>query len=247
MSRLPSSQLAQYLVECGREDPSLLQSSGRPPAPSSGESTVLRRTPGRSVSGVSTELWHYIEDLVSMTAGTAEDAVGASRQARDAARTARRGMIAFAGLGAAGAMAGIAGLAGLHVYHTTMQRRLTELTAEVSALHSVQQQTNIQLAQLRQEYAIALRQQPELAPAVIASAAPDPMVTPAPRLPVSPAPRYAYYPPLGGYSYYPPPSPDPKPRRAYRAPARRAVVPPPRPEPPRIISLFLRDIRGLFH
>jgi hypothetical protein len=117
----PVERLAQSLLACAREQPSLLV---RPPAaddralPSLVEE--LPRSHGRpallapSRLNRPSERSPYLEELVSIAVSTAHQAEDAARRASDACALARRDRLAWAGFGVLGIVIGVAGAVDAH-------------------------------------------------------------------------------------------------------------------------------------
>ncbi len=185
------------------------------------------------------DIRQYLEDLVTIAVGSAQQAEDMSVQAREASRKARRGMAVVAGFGALGLVVGVAGFAASRSANV----RLTEVREQVSTLQNMQRQAQNQLAD------IAARTPDEHD---VAEAAPPPTVAPA-AVVTQPVPAAVESQPVPAASrspfrYYSEPWPDSRPPPQHRvytwhsspsASSRPAAV-------PQFVAEFQRNLRAIF-
>jgi hypothetical protein len=209
--RLPADALAQIMLQCASDDPTLVKRSRGPaksvqvqaklPSPAQhdpGSPLTLRSNSDRATK-------QYLEDLVSIAVASAERADDVLNQANATRRKANRAVWAFASVAAVGVVVGTAGIVSSRSGNAT-DGRLTEIASEVRSLGAQQELTNHQLAVVQSdvsdahEAAAAVQEAatPARPDAATSKAATEPQVAPVPQsqpivaVPVSPVQQATY-------------------------------------------------------
>jgi hypothetical protein len=154
--RLPADALAQLMLQCASDDPTLVKRS-RSPAKSVQVQTKLpsaaqdeSRSPLTLLSNSDRATKQYLEDLVSIAVASAERADDVLNQANATRRRANRAVWAFASVAAVGVVVGSVGLVSSRSGNAT-DGKLTEIASEVRSLGAQQELTNHQLAVVRSD------------------------------------------------------------------------------------------------
>ena len=157
---LPVEQLAQFLLGCAREDPTLLARSGVTSAGRDGRTARLQAI--KPLRAVPLQLREpgprpdpEMEELVSIALACARRAEDASRDAREVSLAARRRMSVVASLIGAGALAATVAIV-LDRYHGATDALLADVASAVNGATAMQRQTAAQIAEVRSDMA-ALR------------------------------------------------------------------------------------------
>jgi hypothetical protein len=174
--RPPANAVAQLVLQCTRDDPTLIKRSrghARTVQIQGKRLPVTRPEPGSPLmllSNADPATRQYLEDLVSIAVASSERADDVLREAYEARQQAKRATWAFASIAAIGVMAGVAGVIGkYHGY--AVDNRLSEIVGEVRSLGEQQQQASQQLAAVRSD--IAEVHQAAAAPQPTAEARPE--------------------------------------------------------------------------
>jgi len=153
-ARSPAQRLARRLLAEAKSCPALVHRSRDP-------STVTKGRSGRSfpamalLSEPALDIRQYLEDLVTIAVGSAQQARHMLIEARKVNRTARRRVAVVASFGALGLIVGIAGLAA----GRSANVRLSEVREEVGALQKLGQDIASLQQQRKAEEAAFARQQ----------------------------------------------------------------------------------------
>jgi hypothetical protein len=236
--RLPTEQLARFLMECARQDPALVGRSR--PAQPAGAPAHRREVVPKALfpiplhAGTELTINRQLEDLVSAAVASAQQAEDAFRQAQEANRAAHRRMAVFAGIGVLGILVGLAGIADNHL------RGGKALAHSESASVSPDGQAGATVRQAAAPTAAAVSEQqrkPAQGPSIGATAigategAPPPAATQAAAPVVTPPVN------RGPVVQAPPWQADTPPVRRVRTGG---------PGPAQLVAEFQRDVRGLF-
>lgn len=164
VARPPANVVAQLLLQCTRDDPTLVKRSRgqtRTAQTQAIQSPVMRPelgSPSILLASADPAAKQYFEDLVSIAIASSERADDLLRAAYEANRKAAHATWAFASIAAVsvavGLAAGAAGMVGSHQGNAT-DNRLIEIAGEVKSLGQQQQQASRQLAAVRSEIADA--------------------------------------------------------------------------------------------
>ena len=156
--RLPADALAQIMLQCASDDPTLVKRS-RSPAKSVQVHTKLppaaqheSGSPLTLLSNSDRATKQYLEDLVSIAVASAERADDVLNQANATRRKANRAVWAFASVAAVGVVVGSVGIVSSRSGNAT-DGKLTEIASEVRSLGAQQELTNHQLAVVRSDVA----------------------------------------------------------------------------------------------
>jgi hypothetical protein len=163
VARPPASVVAQLMLQCTRDDPTLVKRSrghtrtAQTPAVQTQAmlSPVTRpelRPSPMLLSNGDLATKQYFEDLVSIAVTSSERADDLLREANKASRKATYAAWAFASIAAVSVAAGAAGMIASH-HGSATDNRLTEIAGEVKSLGRQQQQASRQLAAVRSEIA----------------------------------------------------------------------------------------------
>lgn len=143
-SHLPADRLARILMDCARQDPSLL-GRARPdaagPLIEAGEQPIALPDASCSVS-------EYLENLVMIAVESARDAEATYREACETNRRSRKRELVAAGFCVVGVLAGVTGVVTARL-HAGTEAELAAVTATVQSLDERQHQTNGRLAELQ--------------------------------------------------------------------------------------------------
>ena len=152
--RLPADALAQILLQCASDDPTLVKRS-RSPAKSVQVQTQLPSaaqhesgSPLTLLSNSDRATKQYLEDLVSIAVASAERDDDVLNQANATRRKASRAVWAFASVAAVGVVVGSIGIVSSRSSNAT-DGKLTEIASEVRSLGAQQELTKDQLAVVR--------------------------------------------------------------------------------------------------
>jgi outer membrane murein-binding lipoprotein Lpp len=156
--RLPADALAQIMLQCASDDPTLVKRS-RSPAKSVQVHTKLppdaqqeSGSPLALLSNSDRATKQYLEDLVSIAVASAERADDVLNQANATRRKANRAVWAFASVAAVGVVVGSVGIVSSRSGNAT-DGKLTEIASEVRSLSAQQELTNHQFAVVRSDVA----------------------------------------------------------------------------------------------
>jgi hypothetical protein len=209
--RLPADALAQIMLQCASDDPTLVRRS-RSPAKSVQVQTKLPSTaqhesgsPLTLLSNSDRATKQYLEDLVSIAVASAERADDVLNQANATRRKANRAVWAFASVAAVGVVVGTVGVVSSRLGNAT-DGKLTEIASEVRSLGAQQELTNHQLTVVQSdvsdvhEAAAAIQEAatPARPDAAISKAETEPQVAAVPQsqpnivAPVSPVQQATY-------------------------------------------------------
>jgi hypothetical protein len=159
--RPPANVVAQLVLQCTRDDPTLVKRSRghtRTEQTQAIQSPVTRppvtraepRPPPILLSDADPATKQYFEDLVSIAVASSERADDLLREAHEASRKATHATWAFASIAAVSVVVGVAGMIGSH-HGNAADTRLTEIAGGVKSLGQQQQQASQQLAAVRSE------------------------------------------------------------------------------------------------
>ena len=143
-SHLPADRLARILLDCVRQDPSLLGRS-RPDL-----AGTLVESSGQPIAlpDASCNVSEYLENLVMIAVESARDAQATYREACESNRRSRRREWAAAVFCVVGVLAGVTGGFAARL-NTGSETQLTEVTQTLQSLNARQDQTNGRLAELQ--------------------------------------------------------------------------------------------------
>ena len=154
-SHLPADRLARILMDCARQDPSLLGRS-RPdvagPLVAAGGQPLTLNDTNCSVS-------EYLENLVMIAVDSARDAEATYREASETNRRSRRRELAAVAFCIVGVLAGVTGVIASRL-HAGTEAQLADVTATLQTLDARQNQTNGRIAELQSNVDAAAVQTP---------------------------------------------------------------------------------------
>ena len=143
-SHVPADRLARILMNCAKQDPSLL---GRSRADAAGSLVETNGQP-LALPDTSCSVSEYLENLVMIAVESARDAEATYREACETNRRSRRRELAAAAFCIVGALAGVTGVIASRL-HAGTEARLAAVTATLQSLNARQDQTNGRLAELQ--------------------------------------------------------------------------------------------------
>ena len=228
-SRSPVERMAQRLLAEARACPLLIERDCHDvalPTEPRWELPRLDAIPNLTLlSDPSLDVREYLEELVSIAAGSAQQAENVSLRSHEASRKMRGGMPAMVAFGAVGLLVGVIGFAAAH----SANIELAAMRQQVSALDEMQRQTHDELS----EFAAKSATQCDTSEAAERADTPAPQARPAVAAPMQIVER-----PVIRYSEVWPDSRPPLPHRA--APVRSHVV------VPMFVAQLQRNISALF-
>lgn len=256
VARPPANVVAQLILQCTQDDPSLVRRSlgHAQTAPTRAVQSPVTRPELMSLpmqlSDTDVTTKQYFEDLVSIAITSSERADDLLREAYEARRKATYATRAFASIAAVSVAvsvaAGAASVIGSH-HGSVTDNRLMEIAGEVKSLGRQQQRASRQLAAVRSEiadehYATIPAQQavatlPANTPSAIpvetlpATAAQPAATQPFGATPENPVQQATYSPPWPAYHH---------PRRMIRIVQRRRI------QMPHFLVVFQQNLQTLF-
>jgi hypothetical protein len=156
--RPPANVVAQLVLQCMRDDPTLVKRSrghARTEPTQAIQPPVTRpelRSPPIVLSDADPAIKQYFEDLVSIAVASSERADDLLREAYDASRKATHATWAFASIAAVSVLVGVAGMVGSH-HGNAADTHLAEIAGGVKSLDRQQQPAGQQFAAARPEIA----------------------------------------------------------------------------------------------
>ena len=154
--RPAADALAQIMLQCASDDPSLVRRSRGHAKSAQIQAKLLPAvqpetgSPFTLLSNSDRATRQYLEDLVSIAVASAERADDGLLQAKATRWTANRAVWAFASVAAVGVVVGAAGVVSSRSGNET-GGRIPEIAGEVRSLGAQQQLTNHQLADVRSD------------------------------------------------------------------------------------------------
>ena len=143
-SHLPADRLARILMDCAKQDPSLL---GRARPETAGPLIEAAEQP-IALPDTSCSVSEYLENLVMIAVESARDAEATYQEACKTNRRSRKRELVAAGFCVVGVLAGVTGVVTARL-HAGAEAQLAAVTATVESLDARQHQTNGRLAELR--------------------------------------------------------------------------------------------------